>query len=159
MIEPVTSQVSARRTCHKIEGKPLVVVGGQITTSEYGGMRKSDFYQQVGPHHDPDWAWEYRHRERARLQDQQQSPEDAVFSQQIVPMCEQAIRKAWGERQLANVETAISIFRLRILNERSYQEVSQAVGLSSEDVARLSRRITLICKQTVLQVMEEELTI
>ena len=88
MIEPVTSQVSARRTCHKIEGKPLVVVGGQITTSEYGGMRKSDFYQQVGPHHDPDWAWEYRHRERARLQDQQQSPEDAVFSQQIVPMCE-----------------------------------------------------------------------
>jgi hypothetical protein len=107
-------------------------------------------------HHDPYWAREYRHRERARLQDQQQSPEDAVFAQQIIPLCEQAIRTAWGQYQLAEAETAIRIFRLRILNERSYQEISQVVGRHIDEVVRISKRVTLICKQTVQHAIEEE---
>ena len=107
----------------------------------------------------PGWARTYREYELDRRQQQQVNPEDAVFAQQVIPLCEAAIRKSWTGSELADVETAIRIFRLRILNERSYQEISQAVRLSSEDVARLSRRITLICKQTVLQAMEEETSI
>ena len=102
----------------------------------------------------PGWVRTYREYELERRQQQQVNPEDTVFAQQVIPLCEQAIRKSWTGSELADVETAIRIFRLRVLQERNYPEVAQAVGLQVADVVRLSRRIAQICKETVQQAME-----
>lgn len=110
----------------------------------------------VDYHHDPDWIRDYRQHELARRRAQQQSPDDAVFAQQIIPLCERAIRTDWTDSQIADAETAIRIFRLRILNERSYQEISQVVGYPIDEVVRISKRVTLICKQTIQHAMEED---
>ena len=122
-------------------------------TMESNSMHAIDF------HHDPDWAREYRRREVARLRAQQQAPDEAVFAQQLVPICEQAIRREWTDTQLADAETAVRVFRLRILNERSFREVAQVVGRPIDDVVRISKRVALICKETIQQTMEEEASI